>query len=98
MSWLCRWLADGIAIIGFLSDDSQDPLVGVIGAGAADVPAQGAIEALQAAGGTQMAAVPVRVLLLDAIVGQGGAEVAAQGGDGVRLGVPVLADDLQVAA
>ena len=44
-----------------------------------------------------MAAVPIQVLLLDAIVGQGGAEVAAQGGDGVRLRVPVLADDLQVA-
>ena len=44
-----------------------------------------------------MAAVPIQVLLLDAIVGQGGAEVAPRGGDGVRLRVLVLADDLQVA-
>ena len=44
-----------------------------------------------------MAALPIPVLLLDAIVGQGGAEVGPQGGDGVRPRVLVLADDLQVA-
>jgi hypothetical protein len=70
----------------------------MIGTGGADVAAQGAVAAFQAAGGTQMAAVPVWVALLDLEVGHRGAEVAVPRRDGIRLSVALLPHPLKVAA
>ena len=82
----------------FLSDHSDKALVGVIGTGGASSAAESAVEALESTGGTQVSAFPGRKLLFQMVVGDGRAEVTAQGGDRLRLRMAIRADDLQIAA
>jgi hypothetical protein len=83
--------------MGLLCDHGENALVRVIGTGRASSASESAVEAFETAGGAQMPSLPGRELLLDEVVGDGGSEVSAQGGDSLGLRVTVLADDLQIA-
>mgnify|MGYP001827654431 CR=1 FL=1 len=82
----------------FLGDHSKKAAFGVVGIGRASSAAESAVEAFESTGGAQVAAFPGRELLFQKVVGDSGAEVTAQGGDSLRLGVTIGAGDFQVAA
>ena len=69
----------------------------MVGVGAADTPPQVAIEAFEATGGAQVAAVPGWMLFLKEDVGHGRAKVTAQGGHSLGWGVAVLLHALEGA-
>ena len=81
----------------FLSDHCQNALVGMIGVGGACPAADSAIEALETAGCAKVSALPGRMLLFHLVVGDGGAEVTAQRGYGLGLGMAPRANDFEVA-
>jgi len=69
----------------------------MIGVGAADTVPQESVEAFETAGCAQVLALPGWVAFLQAEVGDGGAEVAAEGGHGFGLAGAVLLHDAQGA-
>ena len=84
-------------MVGCLGDHRQHTLIGVVSIGGANVAADGPIEAFQPAGGAQISAQPSGVCGFQTVVGDGAAEVAAEGFCGFGLGAAVLAPDRQVA-
>ena len=84
--------------IGLLDDHSQDACVRVIGIGSASSAADSAVETFESTGGAQVPAVPGRELLFQMVVGDGGTEVTAQGGDSFGLRMAIGTDDPEIAA
>ncbi len=71
--------------MGFLRQHSLDTDIGMKGIGNPQATADAAVEAFKTTGGAQELTWPVREALLDEVVGNGVAEVSAQGGNSLGL-------------